>query len=240
LPTFARLTAVEDRPQLVERIRQGLMLSTASMIPLGGLFIALGAPIVALVYERGAFDAAAAQLVTGLLMAYGLGMPVYLGRDVLVRVFYALGDGTTPFRFSLAGIGLNVIFDWLLVGGPSPWGNQSPFDFGAPGLVLATVLINALTCLGLLLALRRLLQGLPLRRWGRDVACLTLAGWIAAALAWAVLGWFSWPQGPIGLVLQIAVPGSIGLFVYGLVGTAFGIAEVQRIAAVVGRKLRRR
>ena len=106
--------------------------------------------------------------------------------------------------------------------------------------MLATVLINALTCLGLLLALRRRLQGLPLRRWGRDVACLTLAGWIAAALAWAVLGWFSWPQGPIGLVLQIAVPGSIGLFVYGLVGTAFGIAEVQRIAAVVGRKLRRR
>ena len=57
LPTFARLTAPEDRPQLIDRIRQGLMLSAASMIPLGGLFIALGGPIVALVYERGAFDA---------------------------------------------------------------------------------------------------------------------------------------------------------------------------------------
>ena len=95
------------------------MLSAASMIPLGGLFIALGGPIVALVYERGAFDASAVQLVTSLLMAYGLGMPAYLGRDVLVRVFYALGDGTTPFRLSLAGIGLNVVFDWLLVGGPT-------------------------------------------------------------------------------------------------------------------------
>jgi putative peptidoglycan lipid II flippase len=31
-------------------------------------------------------------------MAYWLGMPAYLGRDVLVRVFYALGDVTTPFR----------------------------------------------------------------------------------------------------------------------------------------------
>ena len=128
LPTFARLTAPEDRPQLIHRIRQGLMLSTASMLPLGGLFIALGAPIVALIYERGAFDAQAVQLVTGLLMAYGLGMPAYLGRDVLVRVFYALGDGTTPFRLSAAGIGLNVLFDWLLVGGPTPWGDQSPFS----------------------------------------------------------------------------------------------------------------
>ena len=111
LPTFARLTADDDRPQLIARIRRGLMLSTASMLPLGVLFIALGELIVALVYERGAFDATAARLVTALLMAHGLGMPAYLGRDVLVRVFYALGDGNTPFRFSVAGIGLNVMFD---------------------------------------------------------------------------------------------------------------------------------
>ncbi|MEC7383008.1 MAG: murein biosynthesis integral membrane protein MurJ, partial [Cyanobacteriota bacterium] len=94
LPTFARLTAQEDRPALVTRIRQGLMLSTASMVPLGAMFVALGTPIVALVYERGAFDAQAASLVSGLLMAYGVGMPAYLARDLLVRVFYALGDGT--------------------------------------------------------------------------------------------------------------------------------------------------
>ena len=140
----------------------------------------------------------------------------------------------------MAGIGLNVIFDWLLVGGPTPWGNQSPFNFGAPGLVLATVAINALTCLGLLLALRRRLQGLPLRRWGRDVTCLSLAGCMAAAVAWALQGWFSWPQGAVGLVLQIALPGLLGLLVYGLAATAFGIAEVRDIAAGVKRRLRRR
>ena len=172
LPTFARLTAPEDQPQLLARIRQGLMLSTASMVPIGALFIALGTPIVALVYERGAFDSAAAQLVAALLMAYGLGMPAYLGRDVLVRVFYALGDGTTPFRLSLAGIGLNVIFDWLLVGGPTPWGNQSPFNFGASGLVLATVAINVLTCLALLLVLKRRMPAMTLIPWGMDATCV--------------------------------------------------------------------
>lgn len=56
LPVFARLTAPADRSALVGRIRQGLMLSTASMMPLGALFVALAVPIVALVYERGAFD----------------------------------------------------------------------------------------------------------------------------------------------------------------------------------------
>ena len=149
LPVYARLTARADRPELIGRIRQGLMLSNASMLPLGAVMVALAGPIVSLVYERGAFDQQAASLVGGLLMAYGLGMPAYLARDVLVRVFYALGDGVTPFRWSMAGIGLNAVFDWLLVGAPTPWGQQLPaLNFGAPGLVLATVSVNVITCLG--------------------------------------------------------------------------------------------
>ena len=240
LPTFARLTALEDRPQLIARIRQGLMVSTASMVPLGGLFIALGAPIVGLVYERGAFDASAAQLVTGLLMAYGLGMPAYLGRDVLVRVFYALGDGTTPFRLSLAGIGLNVIFDWLLVGGPTPWGNQSPVNFGAPGLVLATVLINGLTCVALLVALRQRLPELPVRAWANDSARLGLAGLTAAAAAWIPGVLVAWPSGLIGLMIQITGPGLLGLALFFLTGRALGVAEVSEITRQLRRRIRSR
>ena len=238
LPTFARLTAPENRPQLIERIRQGLMLSTASMVPLGALFIALGAPIVALVYERGAFDASAAQLVTGLLMAYGLGMPAYLGRDVLVRVFYALGDGTTPFRFSVAGIGLNVIFDWLLVGGPTPWGNQSPLDFGAPGLVLATVAINGITCFALLLVLQRRLRGLPLPSWGLDALKLSMAGLVAALPAWGLSAAFSWPEGMLGLLLQVTVPGLMGLGLFALLGTTLGVQEVRELVSNLTRRFR--
>ena len=60
-----------------------------------------------------------------------------------------------PFRISIAGIGLNVGFDWLLVGGPSPSGLMVPaLNAGAPGLVLATVAVNVITCLVLLLALQ--------------------------------------------------------------------------------------
>ena len=103
LPVYARLTAPDDRPELIGRIRQGLMLSNASMLPLGALMVALALPIVALIYERGAFNAGAAELVGNLLMAYGIGMPAYLARDVLVRVFYALGDGVTPFPLVAGG-----------------------------------------------------------------------------------------------------------------------------------------
>ena len=241
LPVFARLTAPADRPALIDRIRQGLMLSSASMLPLGALFVALAGPIVALVYERGAFDHQAAVIVTSLLMAYGFGMPVYLGRDVLVRVFYALGDGTTPFRLSVAGIGLNVIFDWMLVGGPTPWGQQLPaFNFGAPGLVLATVGVNAITCLALLLALQSRLGALPLRVWARDSLLLLGAAAVAGGAAWVLASFVVWPQGLAGLGLQLGLSGAMGLAIYGWMATAAGVPEAQQLANQLISQVKRR
>jgi putative peptidoglycan lipid II flippase len=230
LPVFARLTAPEDRGELIGRIRQGLMLSTGSMLPLGALMVGLAGPIVALIYERGAFNAAAAALVGGLLMAYGVGMPAYLGRDVLVRVFYALGDGTTPFRFSMAGIGLNVIFDWLLVGGPTPWGLQLPaLNFGAPGLVLATVAVNGITCFGLLLALQSRLGGLPLRAWCRDVLMLTGAALLSGLVAWALASAIAWPTGLWGRLLECSLAGAASLLVYAAVASAARVPEMDQL-----------
>jgi len=238
LPVFARLTGREDRPKLVARIRQGLMLSNASMLPLGALMVGLAAPIVALVYERGAFDQRAAALVTSLLMAYGVGMPAYLARDVLVRVFYALGDANTPFRWSVGGIGLNAVFDWLLVGGPTPGlGQLFPrLYFGAPGLVLATVLVNVITCLGLLFVLHRRLGGLPLGTWGRDTALLLLAALLGGGAAWALSSLVQWPTGLIGLLLQNGLSAALATGIYGMLGTWFGVSEVKEILRGLQRR----
>ncbi|MEB3270230.1 MAG: murein biosynthesis integral membrane protein MurJ [Synechococcus sp.] len=239
LPVYARLTAPEDRPRLIARIRQGLMLSNASMLPLGALMVALAGPIVALIYERGAFDRSAADLVGQLLLAYGLGMPAYLARDVLVRVFYALGDGNTPFRWSLAGIGLNAVFCWVFTGAPTPfWGSQLPWlNFGAAGLVLATVGVNGITCLGLLLALRLRLGGLPLRVWARDSGLLTLAAVLGGLAAWLLAERVRWPAGLLGLLLQCAIGSAMGTAVYGLVASAAGVPEARELLQALRRRL---
>ena len=241
LPVFARLTAPADRQELVTRIRQGLMASSAAMLPIGALMVALAGPIVGLVYERGAFDVQAARLVGGLLMAYGVGMPAYLGRDVLVRVFYALGDGTTPFRFSMAGIGLNVVFDWTLVGGPTPWGQQLPaLNFGAPGLVLATVAVNVITCLLLLLALQARLGGLPLRLWGRDSLLLLGSAVLGGLVAWVLSSTVPWPAGLVGKLLNCGLSGGLGLGVYGLLASAAGVQEARQFTVQLRRQLAQR
>ena len=258
LPVFSRLTALEDRPELVARIRQGLMLSSACMLPLGALMVGLAHPLVALIYERGAFDHEAARRVGALLMAYGVGMPAYLGRDVLVRVFYALGDGTTPFRFSMAGIGFNAIFDWLLVGAPTPWGLKLPaLNFGAPGLVLATVLVNLLTCVALLLALRQRLGGLPLLAWFRDTVRLFVAAVVMAVVAFATSWAFGRPGSLLqpllpkegltqsggwlhvlgGLTVQLTLGGGLAIAIYWLLASRSGVPEANQLFALVLNRL---
>ncbi len=182
LPVFSRLTAPEQRPELKQRIRQGLLLTALTMLPLTALFVALAQPIVRLIYERFAFQAEASALVAPVLAAYGFGMFFYLARDVLVRVFYALGDGNTPFRISIANIFLNVLLDYWLVNA-----------FQTPGLVMATIGVNIVSMVILLYILQRRLQGLPLLEWGGLLAALSGCAAIAGSAAWGISwGWERW------------------------------------------------
>jgi putative peptidoglycan lipid II flippase len=158
-------------------------------------------------------------------------MPAYLARDVLVRVFYALGDGVTPFRWSLGGIGLNALFCWLFVGGPIPGGVLvlPSLYCGAAGLVLATVAVNLITCVGLLLALQGRLGGLPLRVWGRDTLLLLGAAVASGLVAWGLAQAIAWPTGLGGRLLECTLAGGASLLVYVLVAGAARVPEMDQL-----------
>lgn len=174
-PIFSRLATPENWSELKVKIRQGLFLTALTMLPLTAIFIALALPIVKLVYERSQFDDNAARQVAPLLVAYGLGLLFYLARDVLVRVFYALGDGRTPFRVSIINIFLNAILDFLLVNA-----------FAAPGLVMATIGVNIVSTAIFLWLLNQRLNGLPLRQWSKSLLGLLLATILASGASYAV------------------------------------------------------
>ena len=90
LPVFVSLRARDNHLKLIKKIHQGLIISSSSMVFLGSIFISLSTPIVILIYGRGSFNQNAIDVVSDLLIAYGIGMPFYLLRDLLVRVFMAL------------------------------------------------------------------------------------------------------------------------------------------------------
>ena len=116
------------------------------------------------IYGRGEFNQNAIDIVSQLLIAYGIGMPFYLFRDLLVRVFYGIEDAKTPFRISTIAISLNLFFDWFLIGGSSPWGELSPLNLGVNGLVFSTTFVNLFACILLLLKLDTKLDNLNLSK----------------------------------------------------------------------------
>jgi len=231
LPIFSRLSDPENWGELKLRVRQGLIMTAITMLPLSAIIIALAYPIVRVVYERFAFDQEASQIVTSVLIAYAIGMFVYLGRDVLVRVFYALGDADTPFRISVVNILLNVLFDYLLV--------QS---FGAAGLVLATVSVNVISMIWLLIALHRKINGLPWREWTLPLASLTVASVITGFATWGALSGFQRILGTEGFLIQLIQlcgAGAIGLAVFALIASQLRLPEVDQLVSRVRQRFGR-
>jgi putative peptidoglycan lipid II flippase len=229
LPVFSRLAAPENWPDLKVRIRQGLLLTALTMLPLSALMVTLAVPIVKVIYERGAFHNQASQLVASLLIAYSIGMFVYLGRDVLVRVFYALGDGETPFRISIVNIFLNALLDYILVK-----------PLGAPGLVLATVGVNLISMVALLWILNRKLHGLPWQEWSWPFLGLTAGSFLAGFASWGTQWglqqiWVT--QALLVQLVQLSLAAIVGLVVFAVFTMQLNLPEVDIFVSRIHQKL---
>ena len=231
LPVFSRLAAPENWPELKQRIRQGMILTALTMFPLSALMVTLAMPIVRVIYERQAFDEQAAMQVAPVLIAYGIGMFVYLGRDVLVRVFYGLGDGQTPFRISVFNIFLNAVLDYLLVN-----------TFGTPGIVLATVGVNITSMVALLWLLNKKLNGVPWREWMLPIFGLAVNSVFAGLTSWGV----SWGCEQVVAIsnvwlglLQLSLAGIAGLAIFALLATRLNLPEVDIFVTRLRQKFRK-
>lgn len=232
LPVFSRLTDPENWDELKLRIRQGLLVTAIAMLPLSGIIIALSKPIVRVIYERGEFRPEATQLVASVLTAYAVGMFVYLGRDVLVRVFYALGDGNTPFRISMVNIFLNALFDFIFYR-----------PLGITGIVLATVSVNILSVIALLWFLNQRLNGLPLRSWSLPIIGLTIGSLIAGGASWMTANTvqqFFTQNNFFTNLLQLAIAGSVGLVLFALFAMQLKLPEVDLFADRIRQRVLRR
>jgi len=147
LPKFSKLINKNKTAQVKQILIEGIEYCFLSTIFLGGLFITFNGLIVELFFQRGAFDNQAVSMVQKILIAYAVGIPFYLYRDLLIRFYYSIEKTKLPFQISLAGIVLNIVFDWLLTGAPTiNNGNLLNFNYGSVGVVLSSGFVNLIVC----------------------------------------------------------------------------------------------
>lgn len=230
-PIFSKLAAPENWPELKSRIRQGIFLGALAMLPFTAIFMALSLPIIKLAFERGQFNADHAQSVASLLVVYGFGMFFYMGRDVLIRVFYALGDGQTPFKISIINIFINAVLDYFLVEA-----------YGAPGLVMATVGVNITSMIIFIWILNRRLNGLPLAQWSKGISGLIVATIVAGSACYGISqGW----ENTVGnenillLLLELGISSAIAILIFGLIAAQLKLPELDLLTSRLKQKLGR-
>jgi len=114
-PRFAKDLQENNLQGLSHDVVHGLQLVLVIGLPATiGLWV-LAAPITDLLFRYQNFDAVAAQMTAEMVAAHGLGVVVFSGLLIINRVFYAAGDQITPMRQGLVCVGLNLLFDVLLL-----------------------------------------------------------------------------------------------------------------------------
>ncbi len=188
-PTLANHYNAGDRAGLRQLVHNALLIALLLVIPGAVGLLALGPTAVAFLLERGAFDAAATQLVYTLLIIFAVRLIAETAHDILVLPFFASHNTKIPMWVSLGSMLMNIGLSYALVGAWQIQGLAIAATVAAAAAAIALYLLAripadgtqekalwwglgriALACLGMSMAVIAL-QGLTLP----PVAYLTLA-----------------------------------------------------------------
>ena len=213
LPKFSKLRSYRDDKGLQKKLISGIEYCFLTTIFLTGFFITFNNQIVQLVFQRGAFDYSATLKVKNILIAYAVGIPFYLYRDLLVRTYYSIEKTKLPFKLSFTGIIFNIFFDWVLIGAPiKNFGNLLPYNFGVVGIIISSVIVNLIICILLSLNLRNENILLPNFNLLKKIILMSLASFIDSIFCFTILKNTNYLNSNFGEFLLL-IFGSLAFFI---------------------------
>lgn len=208
---------------------QALLLSMLFSMPAAAALLAIPVPIVRVLFERGAFDAAATAAVADTLMAFAIGLPAFVLIRVLQPGFFSRQDTRTPTVLAGLSVILNIACSLALF--PS---------LQHVGIALATSISAWLNVAGLAILLARRghfrLERRELVQHGLIFLSAALMGGALALFAWRGANVFA--SGAPFLPQALAL-GGICLFATALYFTLIHFTGVQSLGGII-RRLRRR
>ena len=226
-PTFAAQAARGELAEMRSTLAATLRVVFSLCLPATVGLLALGRPLVGLLFERGAFEVASTEAVTWALAFYALGLLGHAGLEIVARAFYALHDTFTPVWVGGLAMGLNVALSLTLPGvfGLAGWPPHA-------GLALANSVATLLELVALLALIRRRMDGLEGRR---TAIAFAKSGLASLAMGAALLGW----QAALSDAEALALGGGgvlLGAVVY---AAAVLLLRMEELRAVAGLLIRR-
>jgi putative peptidoglycan lipid II flippase len=127
LPMMSKSVATKDITELKETLNFSIRISVIALLPATIGLMALGLPIIQILFERGKFDIFASLLTNKALFYYVLGLPAFAITKIFANTFFSFQDTKTPVKIAFIVMIFHVILCIALM---------KPLGVG--GLALAT------------------------------------------------------------------------------------------------------
>jgi len=115
LPPLARQVRGGDAAGAAATQNRGVELALLLTLPAAAGLIVLAQPILAVLFQRGAFDRTATAATAAALIAYAAGLPAFVLVKVLAPGFFAQRNTATPVRVAAAAVALNLGLTLILM-----------------------------------------------------------------------------------------------------------------------------
>lgn len=115
LPPLSRQLRAGDSAGAVATQNRGLELALLMTLPAATALAILALPILATLFERGAFGPAEAGATAAALIAYAAGLPAFVLVKVLAPAFFARHDTKTPVKVAIVSLATNLLLTLVLM-----------------------------------------------------------------------------------------------------------------------------
>lgn len=224
LPSLSRHHAERDARAFSELLDWGLRLTLLLTAPAALALALLAVPLIATLFQHGAFSAADAIQTRSALLAYSVGLIGLILVKVLAPGFYARQDIRTPVRIALVTLALTQVMNLAFI-----------VPLRHAGLALAISLASLINAGLLYRGLRRAEVFVPGPGWPRFAARILVALAALAAALWFAAGsdraWLGYAAGEKVARLTLVVAAGAAAYFCTLWVLGFRARDFRRPAA---------
>ncbi|HYB23408.1 MAG TPA: murein biosynthesis integral membrane protein MurJ [Solirubrobacteraceae bacterium] len=230
-PTLSRMASNRDPAAMRRAVGKGMRQINLLLIPAAAFMIALPAPIVRVLFQRGEFNAHSTHLVSIALFWFAFSLPFGGLNLLLTRTFFAVQRPWIPTTLAAINIVVDII---VSIGLYKP--------LGIPGLIIGTISANVVM---FALQFTRVRKGLNGRLEGARTTMITMRILVASVL----LGGVSWGVWKLldelvggslpAQIISVGVAGAAGVFVYARAVLAMRIPEADQVGNLIRARLGR-
>jgi len=228
-PTMTRQAAMEEWDTLRHTFSRGLRSIFFITIPSAAGLLALGEPVIRLLFEAGEFGPADTKATAYALLFFAPGLVALSGTQLLTRIYYSLQDTRTPVKVGIQALIINTLLSL---------GFLRFTHLGYGGLALAYSITNIVNMTSYVLRLRKRMGAIDGTRILTTIAQSTVASTMMGLAVYS-LAYFLGHQLNLatskGRAIQVVIPMMVGALLY------FGLAVILRMEEIkVMREMARR